>query len=86
MRAAFELRVYSYDSFYIDGPLNFHVVLVTLQLSPSACLQVNANNSTLIACNGSATICTLTLSAFAYPQKYAGIQKSKYSIKSINSY
>lgn len=66
--SGFELRIDWNGSFYIGGPLNFYVVFVTIQLSPPACLQVNASNSTLIACNGSATVCTLSLSAQVYPQ------------------
>lgn len=78
--SGFELRIDWNGSFYIGGPLNFYVVFVTIQLSPPACLQVNASNSTLIACNGSATVCTLSLSAFVYPQSMQNSVHNSYKV------
>ena len=65
-----ELRVDWNGSFYINGPLYFYAVLVTVQQSPPACLQANASNTTLVSCNGSAaTSCVVELTSLAYSQR-----------------
>ena len=72
-----ELRVDWNGSFYINDPLYFYAVLVTVQQSPPACLQTNASNFAYVACKGSAaTSCVVVLSSLVYSQS---VYKYSYS-------